>query len=204
VAATSGNFRLGPDAGRVVIKTTRAGLAARAGHDLTIEVTRWSAQVQVPAGDDGGLAAATVSADLDLGSLEVREGTGGALPLTDRDRREIKKQMGQILGSATATFASTRVIPAGSGGFGSGGPGSSGSGSSGSGSSGGAVEGTVTLNGKTQPARLQVTAPGDGQYRGSATLTQTGFGIKPYSGFFGTLKLKDEVTLEFQLTLPSS
>jgi polyisoprenoid-binding protein YceI len=184
VAATSGNFRLGPDAGRVVIKTTRAGLAARAGHDLTIEVTRWSAQVQVPAEDDGGPAAATVSADLDLGSLEVREGTGGALPLTDRDRREIKKQMGQILGSATATFASTRVIPSGAGG-------------------GGAVEGTVTLNGKTQPVRLQVTAPGDGQYRGSATLSQTGFGIKPYSGFFGTLKLKDEVTLEFQLTLPS-
>ncbi len=187
MAAPSGNFRLGPAAGRVVIKTTRAGLAARAGHDLTIEVTRWSAQVQVPAEDDGGdgvPAAATVTADLDLGSLEVREGSGGALPLTDRDRREIKKQMNGILGSATATFASTRVIP--------------------SGSSGGAVEGTVTLNGKTQPARLQVTAPGDGQYRGSATLNQTGFGIKPYSGFFGTLKLKDEVTLEFQLTLPAS
>jgi len=184
VAATAGSFRLGPDAGRVVIKTTRAGLAAKAGHDLTIEVTRWSAQIEVPAEDGGGLAAATVQADLDLGSLEVREGTGGALPLTDRDRREIKKQIGGILGTATATFASSRVIP--------------------SGSSGGTVEGSVTLNGRTQPARLQVTAPGDGQYRGSATLAQTGFGIKPYSGFFGTLKLKDEVTLEFQLTLPES
>ena len=184
MAATPGNVQLGPDAGRIVIKTTRAGLAAKAGHDLTIEVTRWSAQVEVPAEDDGGLAAATVRADLDLGSLEVREGTGGAVPLTDRDRREIKKQIGQILGSATATFASSRVIP--------------------SGSSGGTVEGSVTLNGRTQPARLQVTAPGDGQYRGSATLAQTGFGIKPYSGLFGALKLKDEVTLEFQLTLPES
>jgi polyisoprenoid-binding protein YceI len=184
VAATAGSFQLGPEAGRVVIKTTRAGLAAKAGHDLTIEVTRWSAQVEVPAEDDGGLAAATVRADLDLGSLEVREGSGGAMPLTDRDRREIKKQIGQILGSATATFASSRVIP--------------------SGASGGAVEGTVTLNGKTQPARLQVTAPGDGVYRGSATVAQSGFGIKPYSGFFGALKLKDEVTLEFQVTLPSS
>jgi len=184
VAATAGSFRLGPDAGRVVIKTTRAGLAAKAGHDLTIEVTRWSARVEVPAEDGGGLAAATVQADLDLGSLEVREGTGGAMPLTDRDRREIKKQIGSILGTATATFASSRVIP--------------------SGSSGGTVEGSVTLNGRTQPARLQVTAPGSGQYRGSATLAQTGFGIKPYSGFFGALKLKDEVTLEFQLTLPES
>ena len=184
MAVTPGSVRLGPDAGRVVIKTTRAGLAAKAGHDLTIEVTRWSAQVEVPAEGDGGLAAATVRADLDLGSLEVREGTGGAMPLTDRDRREIKKQIGSILGAATATFASSRVIP--------------------SGSSGGTVEGSVTLNGRTQPARLQVTAPGDGQYRGSATLAQTGFGIKPYSGFFGALKLKDEVTLEFQLTLPES
>ena len=184
MTATAGSFRLGPEAGRVVIKTTRAGLAAKAGHDLTIEVTRWSARVEVPAEDGGGMAAATVQADLDLGSLEVREGTGGALPLTDRDRREIKKQIGGILGSATATFASSRVIP--------------------SGSSGGTVEGSVTLNGRTQPAVLQVTAPGSGQYRGSATLAQTVFGIKPYSGFFGALKLKDEVTLEFQLTLPES
>ncbi|MGD0244952.1 MAG: YceI family protein [Streptosporangiaceae bacterium] len=197
--ATPGNVQLGPDAGRVVIKTARAGLAARAGHDLTLEVTRWSARVDMPAEDAGGLAAATVSADLDLGSLEVREGTGGALPLTDRDRREIKKQMSGILGSATATFASSRVIPSGSAGSAF-----SGSAFSGSAFSGGAVEGTVTLNGKTQPARLQLTASGDGQYRGSATLAQSGFGIKPYSGFFGALKLKDEVTLEFQVTLPSA
>ena len=181
MAATTGNFRLGPDTGRVVIKTSRAGLAARAGHDLTIEVTRWSAQVEVPAEEDGGLTAATVSAELDLGSLEVREGTGGAMPLTDRDRREIKKQMGGILGGGTASFASSRIIPAGS--------------------SGGAIEGTVTLNGKTQPARLQVTDSGSGRYRGSATLAQTGFGIKPYTGFFGALKLRDEVVVEFEVDL---
>ena len=177
MAATTGNFRLGPDAGRVVIKTGRAGLAAKAGHDLTIEVTRWSAQVEVPAEGDGGQSAATVSAELDLGSLEVREGTGGAMPLTDRDRREIKKQIGGILRGGTASFASTRVIPSG------------------------AIEGTVTLNGKTQPARLQLTDSGSGRYRGSATLAQTGFGIKPYTGFFGALKLKDEVVVEFEVDL---
>jgi len=181
VAASTGNFRLGPDSGRVVIKTSRAGLAAKAGHDLTIEVTRWSAQVDVPTEGDGGAAAATVSAELDLGSLEVREGTGGAVPLTDRDRTQIKKQMGGILGGGSASFASSRVIP--------------------SGSSGGAIEGTVTLNGKTQPARLQITESGSGRYRGSATLAQTGFGIKPYTGFFGALKLRDEVVVEFEVDL---
>jgi polyisoprenoid-binding protein YceI len=173
----TGSFRLGPDSGRVVIKTGRAGLAARAGHDLTIEVTRWSAQVEVPAEGDGGQSAATVSAELDLGSLEVREGTGGAMPLTDRDRREIKKQIAGILRGGTASFASTRVIPSG------------------------AIEGTVTFNGKTQPVRLQLTDSGSGRYRGSATLAQTGFGIKPYTGFFGALKLKDEVVVEFEVDL---
>jgi hypothetical protein len=181
VAVSTGNFRLGPDSGRVVIKTGRAGLAARAGHDLTIEVARWSAQVDVPAEGNGGAAAATVSAELDLGSLEVREGTGGAMPLTDRDRREIKKQMGAILGGGTASFASSRVIL--------------------SGSSGGAIEGTVTVNGTSQPARLQVTDSGSGRYRGSATLAQTGFRIKPYTGFFGALKLRDEVVVEFEVDL---
>ena len=140
MTAYTGNFRLGPDTGRVVIKTGRAGMAAKAGHDLTIEVTRWSARVEVPADEDGGVTAATVTAELDLGSLEVREGTGGVKPLTDGDRAQIKKQMENILGGATATFASSRIIP--------------------SGASGGAIEGSVTLNGKTQPARLQVTSAG--------------------------------------------
>ena len=177
MADISGTYQLGPDSGRVVIKTGRAGLAARAGHDLTIEVTRWSARVSVPA--DGGAGAAEITAELDLGSLAVREGTGGAKPLSDKDRRDILDQARKILGGGTAAFASTRVIP---------GP-----------FAGGAIEGTVSLNGRSQPVRLQVT--GSGPYRGSATVKQTDFGITPYSGFFGALKLRDEVGIEFEVDL---
>jgi polyisoprenoid-binding protein YceI len=184
VAATTGTFRLGPDNGRIVLKTSRAGFAAKAGHDLTIEVTRWSAQVEVPGEDAGGLTAAQVTAELDLGSLEVREGSGGAKPLTDSDRRDIKKTMSGILGDGTASFTSSKITRFGA--------------------SGGAIEGTVTLNGQSQPVRLQVSEPGPGRYRGSATVQQTGFGLKPYTGFFGALKLKDEVTVEFELNLPEA
>jgi polyisoprenoid-binding protein YceI len=176
-----GNFRLGPDSGRVVIKTSRAGLAAKAGHDLTIEFTRWSAQVQVPDEDAGGVTAAQITADLDLGSLEVREGAGGVKPLNDGDRRDIKKTMSGILGAGSASFTSSSLTRFGA--------------------SGGAVEGTLTLNGKTQPVQLQLNAPGEGRYRGSATVSQSAFGIKPYSGFFGALKLRDEVTVEFEVDL---
>ncbi len=186
MAASTGTYRLGPDAGRVVIKTTRAGLAARVGHDLAIDVTRWSADITVPqaaAAESGGddLTAATVSAELDLGSLVVREGTGGARPLSDSDRRDIESTMRKILGGgATATFRSTRVIPS---------------------SVGGAIEGTLTLNGRSQPVRLQLTAPAPGRYRGTVTVVQSAFGIKPYTGFFGALKLRDEVVAEFEVDL---
>jgi polyisoprenoid-binding protein YceI len=181
VATVTGNFRLGPDNGRITLRTGRAGLAAKAGHDLTIEITRWSARVEVPAEEAGGITAATVSADLDLGSFEIREGTGGAKPLTDRDRREIKKTVSGILNDGEASFTSSRIIR--------------------SGASGGAVEGTLTINGKSQPARLQVTEPGPGRYRATATVTQSAFGIKPYVGFFGALKLRDEVGVEIEADL---
>jgi polyisoprenoid-binding protein YceI len=182
VADITGNFRLGPDNGRVVLKTSRQGIAARAGHDLTIEVTRWSAQVEVPDENAGGVTAATVNAELDLGSLEVREGSGGAKTLTDRDRGDIKKQMSGILGTGTASFTSSRIVRVGS--------------------TGGAIEGTFTLNGRSEPIRLQVSEQGPGRYRGTATVVQTALGIKPYVGFFGALKLKDEVGVEFEVNLP--
>jgi hypothetical protein len=190
VADIAGTFRLGPDAGRVLLKTGRAGLAAKAGHDLTIEITRWSARVVVPA--DAGAAGAEITAELDLGSLAVREGTGGAKPLTDKDRGDIKNTARKILGDQAASFTSTRVIPASSG---------SGSGSGSGSVSGGAIEGTLTLNGRSQPVRLQVTSPAPGRYRGGATIRQTDFGITPYSGFFGALKLRDEIGVEFEVDL---
>jgi polyisoprenoid-binding protein YceI len=188
VADITGTFELGPSNGRVLVKTGREGLAARAGHDLTMEITQWSARVTVPAAEDGGIAATTLSAELDLGSLAIREGTGGAKPLSDRDRRDIQGQARKILGEgAKASFASTRVIPD----------------SSGSASANGAIEGTLTLRGTSRPLRLQVTSPAPGSYRGSATIRQTDFGITPYSGLFGALKLKNEVTVEFEVTIPN-
>ncbi len=175
-----GTQEFGPGSGRVVVKTGRVGLAARAGHDLTLEITRWSARVTVP-DDDAGVATATVTAELDLGSLAVREGTGGAKALTDKDRRDIDATARKILGAQEkATFASSGVIPS---------------------SAGGAIEGTLTLRGKSQPVRLEVISPGPGRYRGSALVRQSDFGITPYSGLFGALKLHDEVTVEFEVEL---
>ena len=166
-----------------MLKTGRQGIAARAGHDLTLEVTRWSATLEVPDEAAGGVTAATVHAELDLGSLEVREGTGGAKPLSDRDRGEIRKTMAGLIGTGTASFTSSRIVRVGAG--------------------GGAIEGTFSLNGQSEPVRLQVSEPQPGRFRGTGTVVQTALGIKPYVGFFGALKLKDEVGVEVEVNLPA-
>jgi polyisoprenoid-binding protein YceI len=183
VADLSGTHDLGPGDGRVLVKTGREGLAARVGHDLTLEITQWSARVTVPAADDTS-DATTLTAELDLGSLTVREGTGGAKPLSEKDHGEIHKQIRKILGnSPSAKFQSTRVF------------------TSASASAGGAVEGTLALHGVSRSIRLEFSSPEPGRYRGSTRIRQSDFGITPYSGFFGALKLRDEVTVEFEVTI---
>jgi polyisoprenoid-binding protein YceI len=167
---------IGPESGRLVVKTGRTGLGAKAGHDLTIEATRWRGTAD-PAGS-------TVDVEVDVASLEVREGTGGVKPLTDSDRAEIKDTFTRkILRAAehpTISFRSTRVT---------GTPESF------------TVDGDLTIMGVTQPVTLhgQISY---GQATGSATVQQTRWGIKPHTAFFGALKLRDEVEVEFDVALP--
>jgi polyisoprenoid-binding protein YceI len=62
------------------------------------------------------------------------------------------------------------------------------------------VQGKLDLHGQTHPVMVDVTLK-DGFYRGSATLKQTAFGITPVSIAGGTVKVKDEVKVEFQIVL---
>ena len=104
----AGAYRLGPESGRLLVHTTRTGLGARAGHDLTIEVTRWHGQARV---DTAVPANSSVTIQVDVGSFQVRQGTGGVKPLTDADRAEISKTLKQVL-----TLPSIQPSPSGPGG----------------------------------------------------------------------------------------
>ncbi|TYC22988.1 YceI family protein [Micromonospora sp. MP36] len=60
-----------------------------------------------------GPADATATAHVGLGSLAVRQGTGGARPLTDKDRGEIENNARRTLDvdrHPTATFESSRIV----------------------------------------------------------------------------------------------
>jgi polyisoprenoid-binding protein YceI len=174
----AGRLNIGPGTGQLLVRTRRQGLAAKVGHDLTIEVTRWSGEVNT--GDDP--SAASVTAVVELDSLSVREGTGGALPLTTQNRAEIDANIRKVLASGrdrTATFTSTRVDPSGDG---------------------GSIEGTLRLNGVERPVRLRVQGD-NGTYRATVSVVQSAFGIKPYTAFLGALKLRDEVVVEVDVDL---
>lgn len=183
MAISPGRLRLGPDSGRLLLRTRRQGVGSKVGHDLTIEVTDWSAQVDVP---DDGLAAAKVTARFELGSLTVREGTGGAMQLTDKDRREIEENARRTLGvqrHPTATFESSRVVAT---------------------DDGGTISGTLTLNGTAAPIEVQVRELAPDRYRGTGVVTQSAHGVKPYSAFFGALKVRDEVEVDIEVDLTAA
>jgi polyisoprenoid-binding protein YceI len=183
MAANGGRHQIGPESGRLTLRTYRSGLAAQAGHDLTIDVTRWSGELDDPAGGAPGALDATI----DLTSLDIREGRGGIKPLSDRDRRDITGQARKQLDTGhfpEASYAATGFTPDDAG--------------------GGAIDGTLTLHGQSRPLRLEVSKTGDGQYRATTTVVQSQFGIKPYSGMFGALKLRDDVDVEVTVTLPAT
>ncbi|WP_113704145.1 YceI family protein [Nonomuraea lactucae] len=183
MSTTAGSHTLGPESGQLLVDTTRTGLGAKAGHDLTIEVTRWHGDVMLDPADP---ARCSVTVEVDAGSFEVREGVGGLKPLTSSDRGEIEKIIREkILDTRrhpTITFRSTRV--------------------EGSAESF-RVEGDVTILGVTRPVVVR-GALDEGRVRGSAAIVQTRWGIRPYSALFGALKLSDEVGVRFDVALVPS
>jgi polyisoprenoid-binding protein YceI len=62
------------------------------------------------------------------------------------------------------------------------------------------VRGELTLRGQTRPVTAEV-AEKAGHYTGRATVKQTDFGIKPVKVAGGTVKVKDEVQVEFDIQL---
>jgi polyisoprenoid-binding protein YceI len=60
------------------------------------------------------------------------------------------------------------------------------------------VRGNLTLRGKKQPVAVEVSLQ-DGHYRGAASIKQSDFGIEPIRVAGGTVKVKDEVKMEFDI-----
>jgi polyisoprenoid-binding protein YceI len=176
VSLAPGSHRVGPETGSLVVKTYREGVAAKVGHDLVIEVARWEGTVDI--------AGSTIELSADSSSLEVREGLRGVKPLTDKDRVEIRKNIDDKLRRLPIRFRSSAVRIDGDGHL--------------------VVEGELTMVDVTRPVTAPLRVEADGRVGGTIALAQSDWGIKPYRGLMGALKVRDEVEIVIDVRLPVS
>ena len=169
-------YELGPGDGTLSVRTGRTGTVAKAGHDLLLHVTKWQATLAV--GEDPSL-----TLDADATSLKVREGTGGMMALDDGDLANIEQTIDDdVLKRQDISFRSTRVEKT---------------------ADGLSVTGDLTLRGTSKPIAFELEL-GDGRVRGEAVVTQTAWGMKPYTALFGALKVADDVRVAIDCSLPQS
>lgn len=176
----SGTHRLGPENATLMVKTGRTGAAAKAGHDLVLHVTAWTATLAV--GEDP--APTSIALEADPTSLRVREGTGGMQALGDDDKASIHQSIdddvlerkGIEFRSAEVQTDSDRI----------------------------SVQGELELVGEAHPVAFELAVGADGKLSGGVTLRQTDWGIKPYSTLFGALKVVDEVEVVVDAHLPAT
>jgi len=132
------------------------------------------------------IARGSISADAPLAvDVRVQSGTLNVLDpkLAPDKRAEVQARMlgADVLDSARypdITFTSTAIEPAGADRW--------------------TVMGRLTIHGQTRPVTFAV-ARRDGHYHGTAALKQRDFGIQPISIVGGTVKVKDEIKVEFDI-----
>ena len=150
----------------------KAGAFSMMGHDH--EITAPIAKGTVDA------AAHTVQLEVDAAAMRVADPN-----VSDKDRNQIQKTMEgpEVLDSTrypTIVFRSTAAEPGAAGAWN--------------------VRGNLTLHGSTQPVTCVVRESG-GHYTGDVRFKQTGFGIKPVSAGGGTVRVKDELEIKFDIQL---
>jgi polyisoprenoid-binding protein YceI len=180
MALAPGRHPVGPHGGTLRIHTFREGLAQSVGHDLVIDVGQWEATVEVD--DHGTPAAITLSAD--PRSLRVRDGRRGVKPLTEQDRGDIHSAIDRkiLRGDPIAFQSSSIELAAGRL----------------------EVRGELTIVGSARSVTFELELSGDGRVSGTLHLAQSGWGIKPYRAFMGALRVRDDIEVVLDASLPSS
>lgn len=160
------------DSDRSIIRihVFKAGLFSAFGHDHNI-----SAPIQ-----QGSFSEQKPSAELSVDARKLRVEDEG---ISDKDRSEIQSTM---LGPKVLAveqfpeirFHSTQFDRLGAGKW--------------------LVHGDLTLHGQTRPIKIEVEGQ-NGRYSGSAELRQKDFGITPVAVGGGTVKVKNEVRVQFDV-----
>jgi polyisoprenoid-binding protein YceI len=176
------SWSLDAAAGDLRILTGVAGRAAKMGHRLTIAMQSWEATVRW-AGDQPKSVELTVA----VGSLAVLSGAGGIKPLAGPEKGVARSNALKSLDAKKfpqIRFVAEDIAKT---------------------ADGYRLTGTTEIHGTARPqvVDLKVEDSGDvWSLSAQVNLTQSDFGVKPYSLFMGSLKVADEVTVEFTATHP--
>lgn len=154
----------------VTVRVYKAGLLSPFGHEHEIR-----APIQKGTIDE---EKNTVEFAVDVRTLRVMDSD-----VSDKDKAEIQNTMlgPKVLDSEKfheILFHSTEVSRAGENTW--------------------TANGELTLHGQTRPVKVRVERT-DGRYRGSAELRQKEFGIEPVTVAGGSIKVKNEVRIEFEI-----
>ena len=158
-------------------------MGAKLAHDLVLKATRWQGTLNVDA-DNPSASSAQLS--IDARSIEIVEAVGGMKGLSDKDRRDIGKNIDEkVLETGKypqLTFQSTSV----------------------SGSEPNfTAAGNMTIKGTTRPVNVALNVNGT-TVTAKTSISQKDFGIKPFSAMMGAIKLRDDVDFELTVNLPSA
>jgi polyisoprenoid-binding protein YceI len=157
----------------IMVRVYKSGFLSAFGHNHEI-------QAPIQSGEVNESDPASVELRVDAQKLQVLDPE-----LSEGTRAQIQDTMNgiQVLDVAhfpEIRFRSTSVEPKGPGHW--------------------IAHGNLALHGKEHPIAVEVILQGE-RYRGSASLKQTDFGITPVTVAGGTVKVKDEVKIEFEIAL---
>lgn len=158
-------------------------MLSKLAHDLLIDVTDFKVNLEVP---KAGFASGSLELEIQANSLKVicalkdGERTDG---LKEKDVADIERDMGvKVLHPdkyPTATFRS-KAIQEKEGGY--------------------KINGDLSLHGVIKSIDVDIDTNG-GNLKGTITLLQKDYGIKPFKAMMGTLKIKNEINIRFDLSL---
>ncbi|MBV9303393.1 MAG: YceI family protein [Acidobacteriaceae bacterium] len=161
-----------PRASSLTVHVARAGLLSALGHDHEIAAPIASGSVDAGAGQ--------VELEVHAAELKVRDAD-----ISEKDREEIQRTMlgPEVLDAErypTIVFRASTVESRGSRAW--------------------TLRGNLTLHGQTRPVLIEVRESG-GHYVGSSRFKQTEFNITPVKAAGGTIRVKDEIQISFDIQL---
>ena len=174
---------------RITIHVLKSGWLSVFAHDHEFLVSDWRATATL---DNANLSRALVELVISASSLRDQQPA-----LSDSDRATVNDQATspEVLDASRYpeirfVASSMTVAPSRSG--------------SSDGTVKGVLTGSLSLHGQRRPVSVPIAATKEGETwraRGTVAFKQSEFGIRPYSGFAGTISVQDEVKVDYDIVL---